>query len=537
MDHSGKVMKAYHRITKRIITIFIIFVMMVVLFLFAPSQFGGKTTFLVISGISMEPLFHKGDLVIVRASNDYQVGDIVAYKNQEMSGLPVIHRIIKYETGNYFFKGDNNNWIDSYTPTKEELIGKLWIFIPKFGRIVQWLSAPSHLLLVLLLMGGIFMIKPISDQKKRKNKKKADVSEHTSIIEGVTIAGFILGALFLVLGIFAFSRPLMQSPQKIAYTQTGNFGYSASSVSGVYDNDSINSGQPIYTKLTCRVYIKYGYSFTGDKSIHTSGKQSLSILIEDPASGWKRTISDSGDLIFNGNSYTAKSTIDVCQVKRIVEDYLKIAQVESKLFTLIILPKTEMKGSFNGQLFSSKFEPNLILNFDLTHFYMPSNDQEGNPLVVTKEGSFTSNISQPNTMTFLGMEPTVKSMRIFSIIGLLFCLLLLGAIGYFFLLTAKKNEDESIRLRFHSLLVDIQDSSSEFSPQTLFFDMSTIDDLAKIAERDSTLIMHILSDPKVGGQYYVVKTERGFYRYISNISDLEAASPTSFDTTFEENKD
>jgi signal peptidase I len=39
------------------------------LVLFAPSQLGGSSTYTTTEGISMEPLFHKGDLAISRPAS------------------------------------------------------------------------------------------------------------------------------------------------------------------------------------------------------------------------------------------------------------------------------------------------------------------------------------------------------------------------------------------------------------------------------------------------------------------------------------
>lgn len=43
----------------------------------APAQFGGSAAYVIVNGNSMEPTFHRGDLVIVRAADEYKVGEIV----------------------------------------------------------------------------------------------------------------------------------------------------------------------------------------------------------------------------------------------------------------------------------------------------------------------------------------------------------------------------------------------------------------------------------------------------------------------------
>ncbi len=41
---------------------------------FAPAKLGGAAGYVLVNGISMEPRFHTGDLVIVRQADRYQVG-------------------------------------------------------------------------------------------------------------------------------------------------------------------------------------------------------------------------------------------------------------------------------------------------------------------------------------------------------------------------------------------------------------------------------------------------------------------------------
>jgi len=47
----------------------------------APTQLGGPASYASISGGSMEPRLHQGDLVVVRRADAYRVGDVVAYRN------------------------------------------------------------------------------------------------------------------------------------------------------------------------------------------------------------------------------------------------------------------------------------------------------------------------------------------------------------------------------------------------------------------------------------------------------------------------
>ncbi len=120
---------------------------------FAPPQLGGQATMIIVNGNSMEPVYHSGDLVIVHSKEVYQVGDIIAYKNLHM-GRYVIHRIVDEEMNRFILKGDNNSWNDSFEPTSNEIIGKHWLRIPVFGKIISWLRTPIYLSLSASLLGG-----------------------------------------------------------------------------------------------------------------------------------------------------------------------------------------------------------------------------------------------------------------------------------------------------------------------------------------------------------------------------------------------
>src|SRR6266511_2300871 len=107
---------------------------------FAPIQFGGQAAYVIVNGNSMEPLYHRGDLVIIRAQPDYQVGDIVTYRHPQIG--PVIHRIIGRDVERFIFKGDHNDFIDPYRPVRAELIGKSWIYLPSVGKVLDQLRKP-----------------------------------------------------------------------------------------------------------------------------------------------------------------------------------------------------------------------------------------------------------------------------------------------------------------------------------------------------------------------------------------------------------
>src|SRR5947208_1928990 len=85
---------------------------------------GTAVTCIAVTGNSMEPGLKNGDLAIVRAADHYTVGEIALYRHPQIG--PVIHRIIGRQDDEHFsFQGDNNTWVDSYTPGAADLLGAL----------------------------------------------------------------------------------------------------------------------------------------------------------------------------------------------------------------------------------------------------------------------------------------------------------------------------------------------------------------------------------------------------------------------------
>src|SRR5690242_17680496 len=102
-------MTIYKKFSTNIWSAFWVIMMIVIWLAFAPMQAGGMASYTIIIGNSMEPGFHIGDLVIAHQETDYEIGDLVVYRNQEVGSF-VFHRIIAKLKGRYTLQGDNNSW-------------------------------------------------------------------------------------------------------------------------------------------------------------------------------------------------------------------------------------------------------------------------------------------------------------------------------------------------------------------------------------------------------------------------------------------
>jgi signal peptidase len=123
-----------------------------------PQGFGGRADWVLVSGTSMLPHLHTGDVVLVDHQSAYHVGEVVAYrvpKGQVGAGYVVIHRIVggNGRTG-WTLQGDNRTAADLWHPTDRNVLGAKLLRIPDAWLALRFLHTP--LFLGLLAGFGIF---------------------------------------------------------------------------------------------------------------------------------------------------------------------------------------------------------------------------------------------------------------------------------------------------------------------------------------------------------------------------------------------
>jgi signal peptidase len=96
----------------------------------------------LLSGISMEPAFSRGDVVIVRSvpAETLEVNDVIKFRQH---GLEFVHRIVEIgadEDGLLFVtKGDNVDRPDEPVPA-DQIEGKVVFVLPKVGMPSLWIK-------------------------------------------------------------------------------------------------------------------------------------------------------------------------------------------------------------------------------------------------------------------------------------------------------------------------------------------------------------------------------------------------------------
>jgi signal peptidase I len=504
-------MQTNTRQTSIIVTVLSLVLAFIAWIALAPTQLGGKVLYVIVDGNSMESKFHLGDLVLIRQAVVYQIGDAVTYQNAEM-GRFVFHRIIDLNLDRFVLKGDNNSWSDSYQPTSEEIVGKLWVHIPKLGKAIQWLRLPVNLAITVGLLGGSLMYSMmIQPSKKEKGKVKLPAASGGILEIAMYGLGF-LALAFLALSIFAFTRPLATSMDSISYQQEGKFFYSAAGAPGIYDTDKVRSGEPIFPKLTCYLNVGFAYNVAAVQLQEITGSQHLYARILDEKSGWRRTIPMTSESVFNGNSFLVTSTLDLCQVQALISMVEQETGLHENSYTLEVAAPVAITAKSAEEVISDSFEPAMVFKFDEVHFYLASNDGQEDLLRFSKQGQTGGTAKQASTVAVFGQRPTVQSVRIIGLTGLLISLISLLGMGWLLFKGTRDNLETYIRLKYGMLLMEIQEHGFEVTSPVI--DVNNIDDLARMAERQNTMILHMNFNFT---NYYLVQTQGMTYRYtVSN---------------------
>ena len=516
---------------------------------FAPMQVGGIASYIIVIGDSMEPEFHKGDLVITHRQPVYQVGDAVVYRNREVANY-VFHRIVSQQLGRYALQGDNNSWMDNYQPSYEEIVGKLWLHIPRGGSVIQKIRSPFVMALLAGSLGAVLaaslLTKKAGDNKRMKNKSfrewltlikltmhsgRPETNNSTTdkpfqVKQGEILEGyfFMLGLILFIsfiLGMIAFSRPVSRIVQDdISYQHLAVFSYTASTPQGVYDTDTIRSGDPIFTKLTCSVDVSFTYSLVSGQIEDMRGTYQMTALLLEQSSGWQRLLPLQETATFTGPVVGTTARLDLCQIQSLVQSMEEKTDFHAGTYTLVITPNIQLEANVDDHLLSDSFSPTLAFRYDRLRFYLVRNDTQENPLTVTETGTLPKERREANTVLFLGKEIAVYALRLISVAGFLAALAGIAFLGLRLQNLSRLDQEKYFRMKYYPLLIDVQDM--EFRTTTGMIDVDSMEALAKLAERFNGVILHGAQGNR---HTYIVQADGNTFRFTMVADQTESAVP------------
>ncbi|MCH5164105.1 MAG: signal peptidase I [Clostridiales bacterium] len=123
-------------------------------------MFMGYASMIVITG-SMNGTIDEGDLIIIKARKEYDLGDIVTYIEAD-GKAPVTHRLVNYgdEEGTFIAKGDANPTVDTLPVSVDQIKGEVVVVIPKVGLFFKWFLYEAGfvyaLAIVAIIVAGVY---------------------------------------------------------------------------------------------------------------------------------------------------------------------------------------------------------------------------------------------------------------------------------------------------------------------------------------------------------------------------------------------
>lgn len=133
-----------------------------------PFGIGGAV---VLSG-SMEPAISVDELILFKAADAYEVGDVVVYQSGKM---PVVHRIVAMDGESVTTRGDANNTEDSPVALSQ-VKGKVIAHIPHVGKMVRLLKTPP--VTILLIIAAVLTVElPYLKEKEQKEAELERIKE------------------------------------------------------------------------------------------------------------------------------------------------------------------------------------------------------------------------------------------------------------------------------------------------------------------------------------------------------------------------
>ena len=133
-----------------------------------PMPFGVGAA-VVLSG-SMEPELSVGDLLIVRESAYYEVGDVIVFQDGKTA---VTHRIVSISDDEVITRGDANNADDSPI-VKSQIKGEVVMAIPLVGYVVNAIKSPLGTLCI-LAFAIFFLERSFRTEKEKDNRRLEEI--------------------------------------------------------------------------------------------------------------------------------------------------------------------------------------------------------------------------------------------------------------------------------------------------------------------------------------------------------------------------
>ncbi len=516
----------------------------------APTRLGGSTVYSITEGISMQPLLHKDDLALLRTQSSYRVGDVVLYESPVLH-RPVLHRILVIQNGHYFFKGDNNDFVDPGYATRAELVGKLWVRVPWVGKAVGWLGKPMHaalfagVVVLLVLLGGA----PVARGRRKRRRGEPAAAKAPLVRTGpgalndATRASLAVFVLLLVITaaalVVAFATPLHRSAaMPDAYEHTGTFSYTGHTpgLTPDYPGGMLKTGQPIFTSLFNSITLDFRYRFRSQLPHQIHGTVELTASLLSQSTSWQQVYVLEKSTKFTGDTAVTGGPVDLGQLELLLKRLALASGAAGDSYEVDLQPIVHVTGLVGGHQIRETFSP--VLPFTVTSAVVkldvgPASTPPGATYAPSTGGQALASALHPaqmgtvqhrvtNFVTVARYHVSVIAARLLGLM-LAFALLVVAVVHHLLLRRhVARPIEQRIAEHFGCLLVPVDSlgMQEDDSPPIEIHDFASLASLARYLERP---ILHHVA----GGDSYAVDdvSRRYVYRPAAPTADVVTLQP------------
>jgi hypothetical protein len=313
----------------------------------------------------------------------------------------------------------------------------------------------------------------------------------------------------LLLALFAFTRPLTRTLfDDITYQHSGVFSYSAPTPPGIYDTDTVQTGEPIFRRLITLVTVNFDYQFMADQPDDLAGTYRLMAEIGN-SSGWQWTVELQPEATFSGPTFNASGVVDLSRVQALIDSVEQQTGLASQQYTLTIVPTVVVSGALADQSLHDTFSPRLVFQLDELQMQLaPNSSDASDPLEPMQTGLLKRAHEGSNTISLLGLTLQVSTARQLAVMGLALSLAGMLGVGLMMFRATHGDEASRIQLKYSPLLIAVH--GNDWAASGRVIEVATMDDLAKIAERDGRMILH---QENGSSHHYFIQDNDLTYRY------------------------
>jgi len=491
----------------------VIALVLAAVWLFWPSALGGGTTYVTTHGISMEPGFHTGDLAILRPADGYAVGDVVAYYSPALDTI-VMHRIVAEESGRFVLQGDNNDWLDGDEPLPEEILGKLFVRIPRGGIALDGISSPGALV---FLVGGLLTV--FGTARRPRGRRDRLVGRRRGVrrrepgsapafpmpirarARQIALGSGVLALVAVVGGGVLLVLPSNQTGTRtLQVTQQGEFSYTAAAVPGTtYPSGVVATGDTVWTRLAEQVTVTFTTAVAGPDVTDVRGSMRLDVVIT-AADGWTAVLTSGPEAALENGTAAASVAVDPAAAAALLSrHYIEIGGTGAGA-TLTVTPVVAASGRAEGRPFTAGSPTGFAFALDAASL-RPTGE-----LATTATIPVEIEEVVPRRLTVLDVTIPIDVLR-WGVAGVLAVALVVLAAAAWIGRTGRGDAADQVLVRHADRILPV----AAFTPGPTVIDVSDAESLRRVAERFDTLVLHHAAEDE---DVFVVRDVDATYRLV-----------------------